>query len=154
MDIAPNANAWSSIGNGAGQGGVGASTEGQLDNQSNLWLAAQSQTSLKRQREQELVDKEARDAQARLAAQEAERAELMEQRRKQQEEEETQKVEEQRRALEAEKSRLAMRAAAREKRENLEQSVDLDQQSLLMSSLESDLNNSGFDGFADKGGFE
>lgn len=78
----------------------------------------------------------------------------MEQRRKQQQEEETQKLEEQRRASEAEKSRLAMRAAAREKRENLEQSVDLDQQSLLMSSLESDMNRNGFDGFGDKDGFE
>lgn len=155
MDIAPNMNAWSSIGNGVGQENPEAvSSAGQADNQSNLWLAAQSQTSLKRQREQEIADKEARDSQARLAAQEAERAQLLEQRQKQQAQEQEQKEQEQRRAEEAEKSRLAMRAAAREKRENMEQSVDLDQQSLLMSSLESDLNNDGFDGFAEKGDFE
>jgi len=58
VDIAPNMNAWSSIGNGVGQENPEAvSSAGQADNQSNLWLAAQSQTSLKRQREQEIADK-------------------------------------------------------------------------------------------------
>ena len=55
VDIAPNANAWSTIGNGDGEGNGGGSAAGQT--QSSLWLAAQSQTSLKRQREQEIADK-------------------------------------------------------------------------------------------------
>jgi len=134
-DSAPNADAWSSFGTAPAAHDSSTTTTAASGGKADLWSAAQSQTLEKNRRQDEADKQEQQNVDARLQAERVRKAHADRESQEVAQRSDATRLANQA-AQEEEKANLtAARAAARKAREDQEQTVDLDAQSMTMSSM-------------------